>query len=196
MIRLRRLGRDAEGAAAVEFAMVAPVLLLTVMGIFDMGYSMYTTSILQGAIQKAARDSSIEGAPLSAAAIDARVTRMVRHIVPGAVLAFGRKSYSSFSDVGRPEDFTDTDRDGICNNGEPFEDVNGNGTWDADRGKGGFGGARDAVLYTVTVTFDRPFPLARMLGQSQTMQLSTQTVLRNQPFGMPGAPVTTIGNCP
>jgi hypothetical protein len=43
--------------------------------------------------------------------------------------------------------------DGVCNAGEPFEDANANGSWDADQGKAGSGGARDAVLYEVQVTY-------------------------------------------
>ena len=48
--------RDARGVAAVEFALVAPALLLTIMGIFDLGYNIYANTMVQGAIQRAARD--------------------------------------------------------------------------------------------------------------------------------------------
>ena len=41
--------------------------------------------------------------------------------------------------------------------GEPFEDANANGTWDEDRGSDGQGGARDAVLYVVSVSYRRAF---------------------------------------
>ena len=58
--RLRHaLARDTRGAAVIEFALCAPVLLIGMMGLFDMGHNMYTASIIQGAVQKAARDSTI-----------------------------------------------------------------------------------------------------------------------------------------
>lgn len=190
-----RLAADCAGASLVEFALVAPVLLVTVMGLFDLGYTMYTNSMLQGAIHKAARDSTIEGAEARAADIDKKVEGAVRGVVYHAELGFDRKSYASFSDVARPEDYSDIDMDGDCNNGEPFEDANGNGTWDPDRGSAGQGGARDAVLYTVTVTYDRPFPIASLIGQDNTFTLKSQTVLRNQPYGAQQTAAPKTGNC-
>ena len=186
------LRRDARGATIVEFALLAPVLLLTLLGLFDIGYNTYTSSVLQGAIVKAARGSTIEGA--APAKLDARVEAAVRDIAPNATVTFDRKSYTSFSDVGAPEDFTDLDGDGICNNGEPFEDANGNGSWDADRGRSGSGGARDAVLYTVTVSYPRAFPLAKFIGVSDRHQAQSQTVLRNQPWDEQDTSVK-VGNC-
>ena len=177
-----RLPGDTRGAAALEFALVAPALLLTVMGIFDLGYNIYAATMVQGAIQHAARDSTIEGANLRRTQIDAAVSRAVHHVVPRATIAFSRRAYADFADVSRPEDFTDTDRNGLCDNGEPFEDANRNGTWDDDRGTAGSGGARDAVLYTVNVTYARGFPMASLIGLPDTVTTAAATVLRNQPY--------------
>ena len=80
--------------------------------------------------------------------------------------------------------------------GEPFEDANGNGQWDADRGRSGFGGARDAVLYSVNVEYDRFFPIARFIGVSETMDMTVSTVLRNQPYGLQDSGAPAVGNCP
>lgn len=195
MSRLRRLGPAHDGVAAVEFALIAPVLLVGVMGVFDLGHTMYTAALLEGAIQKSARDATIEGADAYSSNLDQRVAKIVRDVVPHATLAFERKSYASFSDARQPEDFTDGNTNGICDNGEPFEDVNGNATWDDDRGRSGNGGARDAVLYEVTVTYERLFPIAGFVGQSDDFTLVTQTVLRNQPYGLQGAFTPTIRRC-
>lgn len=188
------LGRDIRGATMLEFALITPALLLVLFGLFDISYNIYTKTLLEGAIQKAARDSTIEAASSRVAAIDTAVERAVHQIVPSASVAFSRSSYSNFSDVAQPEDFTDSDSDGICNNGEPFEDANGNGSWDADRSKAGFGGARDAVLYRVTVEYDRAFPLASLIGLPKTVQTEASTVLRNQPWNLQDI-TTTIGSC-
>ena len=93
-------------------------------------------------MQQAARDATIEGAAGQESKIDARVAHAVRQIVPSARISFSRKAYATFSEVGQPEDFSDIDGNGTCNDGEPFEDANDNGTWDRDRGTDGFGGAR------------------------------------------------------
>lgn len=181
---LQRLLRDHSGVTIVEFAMVAPVLLMLLMGLFDLSYNMYTTEMLQGAIHDAARDSTMEGAAGNEAALDAIVTTAVHAVAPAAVLSFNRQAYSSFTAIGRPEDYTDVDNNGTCDNGEPYEDANGNGAWDISTGKTGFGGARDAVLYTVTVNYKRAFPIAAFIpGQSDDFTLEASSVLRNQPFG-------------
>lgn len=188
---------DRTGATIVEFALVLPVLLLTLFGLSDLGYNLYTAQMLQGAIQNAARLSTLQGASDKQAGIDEVVTRAVHAVAPNATLDFNRKSYANFSDVARPEDFTDINTNGTCDSGEPFEDANANGSWDADAGSDGFGGARDAVLYTVTVNYPRVFPIARLIpGQSDTMALTAVTVLRNQPFNIQDAPVAAAGNCP
>ena len=192
---IRRLLLDQHGVTAVEFALLAPVLLISLMGCFDLGHNMYTNGMLVGAIQKTARDSSIEGASGNEAALDQHVAEVVHAIAPSATLTFTRKAYTNFGDVSQPEDYTDVNANNICDNGEPFEDANGNGAWDADRGSSGFGGARDAVLYTVDVTYDRLFPLAGLIGQPPTMTVSAATVLRNQPYGQQGQPAVTQGAC-
>ncbi len=183
MTALRALRRDERGATLVEFALVAPVLLLTLLGLFEMGYNYYIQAQLQGAIQKAARDSTIETAMGKTSEIDDRVENAVHMIVPGAKVGFSRTSYTNFTDVAEPEDFTDIDGNGTCSDGEPFEDANANGTWDQDRGKLGQGGARDAVLYVVSVTYRRMFGVARLIGFPEMFTTEATTVVRNQPFG-------------
>ena len=186
------LADDQTGAAIIEFALIAPVLLMTLFGLFDLGHGMYTKSLLQGAIEKASRDSTIEGA--TTGTLDARVSQVVRRIAPGAAITFNRTSYATFTSINLAEDFVDTDHNGACNSGETFEDANGNGVWDTNQGRNGNGGARDAVLYTVTVTYPRIMPIGRLIGQPNTQRMATSTVLRNQPWGLQNAPPTAI--CP
>ena len=193
MTRPACLFRNVRGSSSVEFALIAPVMLMTLFGMFDIGHGMYTKSLLEGAIEKAARNSTIEGA--TTGSLDARVTLIVRQIAPGATLTFSRSNYASFSSVRQPEDFTDVDGDSACNNGEPFEDANGNGTFDNDRGRAGNGGARDAVLYKVSVSYPRLMPIGRFVGGPSTQDMSAVAVLRNQPYGMQNLAAAT-GNCP
>lgn len=176
------LARDQRGAALVEFALIAPVLVTMLLGLFEVGYNLYTQAQLQGTIQKAARASTIENANKGKAAIDERVEEAVKAIAPRATVDFSRKSYATFSEVAQAEDFTDIDGNGICNDGEQFEDVNGNGLWDQDRGKIGMGGARDVVLYRVKVGYPRAFGISKLLGLSDTVEFEASTVLRNQPY--------------
>ncbi|MFD2578707.1 TadE/TadG family type IV pilus assembly protein [Novosphingobium colocasiae] len=57
-----RLRGACEGAAAVEFALAAPVLLVLLIGMFDMGHMAYLNAVLNGAVEKVARDSALETA--------------------------------------------------------------------------------------------------------------------------------------
>ena len=190
----RRLRRDARGATAVEFAAIAPALLLVVLGLMDLGYNIYATSLLEGAVHKAGREATIEGAETRGLAIDNGVRAAVGDIAPNAEVSFSRRAYIDFSDVDQPEEFTDTNEDGICNEGEPFEDANDPGSWDEDRGSADMGGARDAVLYTVTVSYPRAFPAMRLFGFSDRVTATAHTVLRNQPYG-PQNQAMAVGNC-
>ena len=191
---LERLARDRRGVTIVEFAIIAPALLVVLLGVFDIGFNMYVTSVLDGATQKAARDSTIEGAETQGLGIDDSVKAAVHNVIPSATLTFERRAYRDYANIHQPEDFTDVDSDGTCDNGEPFEDVNGNGAWDTDRGADGMGGARDAVLYTVDVSYPRMFPLMRLIGFPPVVTNETQTVLRNQPYGNQDTTVT-IEHC-
>ncbi len=190
MEKLQILRKNEAGAALVEFAFVAPVLILLIMGMLDIGHRIYATAILQGSVQKAARDASLDDGAANASAIDDRVKELMLPVLqeePISSFAFDRRNYSSFSDVAQPEDFTDSNNDGTCNNGEPYDDSNGNDSWDADKGIAGQGNAKDAVLYTVTVTYPRLFPMAEMIGLPQNEVIEASTVLRNQPFGAQSA---------
>jgi hypothetical protein len=193
-MRPRTLIRDTAGATLVEFGLIAPALIMLLTGMFEMGYNYYMQAQLQGAVQQAARGASVQSGAGNPATADAAVTAAVRAIVPNAELAFSRRAYSTFSDVNRPEDFTDIDKDGVCNNGDPFEDANGNGTWDEDRGTAGGGGARDAVLYVVDVSYPRAFGVAQFVGLSETFTTQAVTVLRNQPWEAQGFS-SAVGNC-
>lgn len=198
MIRrlFNRLRRDQRGVSIIEFALLAPTLMVMLFGLMDLAYSMYTSQMLQGSIQTAARQATIEGAASNSAGIDGLVTTAVRTLSPNATLTFSRTSYSSFTEVGRPEDYTDLNTNGTCDADEPFEDANGNGNWDLDPGQAGFGGARDAVLYRVDVSYPRLFPIYAFIpGQSSTNSLSVSTVLRNQPYGQQDTAAPTLGNC-
>lgn len=199
--RLRALRDDERGATIVEFAIVAPVMGLVLLGGFDVGHSLYMRSVLQGVLQKAARDSALEtgSAEAQLQLVDKKVKLQVSAIANNAKIDITRRYYRTFSDVAaaKAETWTDANGDGRCDNGESFTDTNGNNVWDADGGNGGQGGARDSTLYTVTVSYPRFFPVYNMIGGSNTTKISAATVLRNQPYadqGTYGAP--KAGNCP
>lgn len=187
MIRCRlrhpaRLARNEEGAYLIEFAMVMPVFLMLLMGTFDLGMQMYAKAALGGAVEFAARSNTLETNANNSAAIDQVVRDRVGVVARYANLSFTRTNFNNYSDVNRPEDFNDTNGNGTRDSFECFSDANNNNSYDSNRGGSGQGGASDVVLYKVDMTFNRIFPLWKMLGQSQSKTITVSTVLRNQPY--------------
>lgn len=183
--RCRLLGSlrtDKRGTALIEFALTAPVFLLILMGVFDYCWQLYAKQVLQGAVSQSARLSTLETYADDQTALDAMVKDRVLTVFSNADVQFSRKAYESFDDVGKPEPLSDLNGNGTHDPGECFEDMNGSGNWEADRGSAGNGGADDVVVYEVSMKFDRVLPVWRMLGQPQETTLSAATVLRNQPF--------------
>ena len=182
---VRRLRRQEGGLAMVEFALTAPVFLLLMMGIFDYSWQLYGRQVLQGTVAKAARDATLEKYATSQTALDDYVRNSVLKVFNNANVTFTRKVYDSFEEVGNPEPYKDSNNNGRYDTSptkECFEDINGNGVWDADRARSGNGGADDIVLYTATMKIQRVLPVWKMLGQPQESTITASTVLRNQPF--------------
>lgn len=193
----RVLARDVKGATIVEFALVAPVMCFLLLAAFDVGHTLYMRSVLQGILQKAARDATLETGLVAAnqTTLDNKVKAQVRALANNSTVTFSRKYYRTFSNAAAAkfEPFTDTNGNGTCNAGEPYQDNNGNSQWDATGGNTGQGGAKDAVLYTVTVSYPRFFPVDNFVGGSDTTVITASTVLRNQPYGDQAVPV--VRNC-
>lgn len=200
---LRLIAQAEDGATLLEFGFVAPVLCLLLVGSLEIGHTLYMQGVLEGALQKAARDGTLETAAGNTAAvrdaIDDAVEGQVLKLHHSADVQFSRRFYRTFTDAAeaRAEEFTDTNEDGECNDGEPFEDLNGNETLDLDGGDDVTrAGARDNVVYSVKVEYPRMFPLYRFIGGSDTTTLHATTVLANQPFGdQQSYDEPTVGHC-
>lgn len=181
MTLLRRLLRDRRGAAITEFAIIAPVLMLLLMGLGDVLYQAYLQAMVDGAVQKAARDSALEQSASDQSALDTGVQTAIKRLAKNATITFDRRSYSTFALV-KPENFIDSNSDGVRQATECFDDVNRNGVWDQDPGRLSQGGANDVTRYTVTVVYPRLFPLMKMMGMPNTNTLTSFTLLKNQPY--------------
>jgi len=191
----RRLRGDRRGATALEFAFVLPPFLFLLMGGSEVVYQVYVQSILDGAIQKAARDSAIQGGAQRSEELDGKVLSMVQVVAKSATVESStRKSYASFSTI-KAERFTDKNANNAYDANECFDDVNGNARWDADPGAAGQGGANDVALYTLKIRYPRLFPVAAMLGWGAQTVISASTLLKNQPYATQ-AVIATKTICP
>lgn len=180
----KRLRTDGRGTTIIEFAIIAPVMLMLIMGMCDLTYRGYLQSVLSGTMQKAGRDSTIEGndAAAAGAAIDAKVMKPILAIAKKATYVSTRKSYSTFGAIA-PEPFKDDNNNGIYEaSKECFTDLNGNKKWDTDPGITGQGGASDVTVYKIVVTYPRLFPLGKMIGLPPLQDIGATTILKNQPY--------------
>ncbi len=192
---VRSLARDDSGATAVEFAIVLPMFLAFMVGMFDTGYYLYNRVQLDGAVAKAGRDSSLESnIGTGAQAIDNRVKELMDIGAHEAVYVFKRESFTKFANAKRMEPWNDMNGNKSCDNGEPYEDMNNSSSWDRG-GKAGQGGAKDVVVYEVTMTYPRLFPTEALLGISDEVTIKAKTLIANQPYAQQNVNQNAIRNC-
>lgn len=187
-----------DGSSIVEFAVIAPVMFTLLFGGFDLGHNLYMRSVLQGAVNKAARDSALETGTQADVQerVDAAVKAQVLSVHSGARIRpedFERSFFRTFSDAAFPDSeiiLLDGGEIGVCEEGEKYIDENNSGTFEDDGVADGQGYTRDAVKYTVTVRYERLFPFPKLAGLDGEVEMSASTVIANQPYGQRIEPVT------
>lgn len=177
-LRQCRLACCEKGLALVEFALLAPVFLLFVLGGLEIGYRVYAEAIVNGALREAARMAST--GEYTGAQIDAKVTSMVHEFRDDAGVEIDKLSYSSFSGVGTSEPVTS----GTIESGTYcYLDINDNDQWDEDQGAAGLGGPEDVIYYEVTMTYGTLMGFTKKtLGLPDLSTIQQNTIVSNEPF--------------
>lgn len=182
-----RLWHRKDGASAIEFALVAMPLILTIVGIIEVALILFVDVLMEGAVRDAARFGITGYTPAGtdrAAVIREIVRKRTVGLIDMTEVKIETLVYQNFSDIGKPEPFTDQPPyNGRYDAGEPFVDVNGNGKWDSDMGAAGVGGPGAVVVYRVS--YDWPILTGLMkplLGDAGVVHLSVSTAARNEPF--------------
>lgn len=192
-----RLSKDSRGATLLEFAFVAPVLLLFLIGGVELGYKAYIRSVTNGVLERAARMAT--AGTLTDSEIDNFIRDQLTVVASGndtsTAVQITKLNYYNFSNVGAGEKITgDTTPMGVYNDTDCYEDRNNNGAFDATSGgASGVGGADDIVFYEVTVTVPRLLPFEGVMSlfnpsinfnnnNANTEIVSARTIIRNQPF--------------
>lgn len=186
MKRMRLLRRDERGSSLVELALIAPTLMLFVMGIIEVAMILFVSTLLEGSVREAGR-YGITGYVFQGTDRISVIRSIVAQNTIGLVdmekVKIETLTYESFSAIGKPEPFTDTNHNGQRDAGESYNDVNGNGKWDADMGASGVGGPGDIVVYTIT--YDWPFLttfLGDLMGSAGVIPLRASYAVRNEPW--------------
>ncbi len=186
---LRKLCRDDRGVTIIEFAFVAPVMLLFLGGLLELGYVAFARSTLESSILIASRASKVAECPAEVAELiraDLAESMTVILSADGKPPELVVKSYgSNFSSVGNPEPFNDINGNGKFDPGETYTDINGNGQWDSDMGKtGNFGSFGEVVAFTASYNVPSlvPFVSSTISNTDGYYRITAETVVRNEPF--------------
>ena len=137
------------------------------LGLLDLGYRSYATSVLQGALHDASRMATVGNFTL--AQIDARVKARLSNFATRSTVTTSTTSYYEFSGVSQPEKIVgDTVPLNVYNAGDCFEDANGNNAYDTDRGAEQHGRLRTTSSATRSRSpIPRIVPARRLHGLGQ-----------------------------
>jgi hypothetical protein len=179
-----------RGVTAVEFALIAPVLLLLLCGIIEFSMITFVSTTLESATSITSRLGKT-GYAAAGKTRQEHIMDTINHQTAGlldpAKITITTRVYSDFSKVGQPEPCISPVNPPCSGTaGVHYVDANGNGQWDSDMGAAGLGNGGDVVVYTVNYPWPVLTPMAgAVIGN--TYNITARTVVRNEPFtGGPG----------
>lgn len=179
--------RSEDGASALEFAMIAPIVLLFTVGVIEISLMMLTQNIMESATFVASRlgkTGYIEANMSREDTIKKALEDSADGLLDPGRVHIDKLSYDEFGDIGMPEPFVDANGNGDRDNGENYTDINGNSKYDKDMGAASAGGAGEIVVYVVTYAWKVTTPIMNaILGDEHgEYKLTARTVVKNEPF--------------
>lgn len=173
-----------KGVTAIEFAFIAPVLLMVIMGTMEIALMMYAQNMMEGSAflgSRTGKTGYVEEGMTQEETILQTINNRAGILLDTDNINITSKSYSEFGDVGQPEPFVDTNENGVRDYGENYTDINGDGEYSEDMGVEGYGLAVEITMYTITYDWPIFSPLLQpFFGASKT--LTATTVVKNEPY--------------
>ncbi len=181
LLKTRDLKKCDKGSVAIEFALIAPLVILFVVGIIELATAMAVSTMLEGGLREASR-FGITGSTTGGrqAAINQILANHSYGLINPTNINLSTRTYGSFASIG-DEEYTDSNGNGTHDEGEPYTDRNGNGSWDADGGSNGLGNASQIVVYRVSYDWPYLTGLFRPLV-GNTLHLTSAIAVRNEPY--------------
>ncbi len=181
-----RFARAEEGITALEFAYVAPVLLLMVFAIFEFSFIMLVSNMMESATHissRLGRTGYVNPDSTREETIIASIKQRAGSLINTELLSIETKVYSGIDKIGDAEPWNDINNNGIVDPGE-FDDINGNGVRDTDMARAGYGDANDIVVYTVSYPWDIRTPFMReFVGDDNgKFTIRAKAVVKNEPY--------------
>lgn len=161
-MKIRGFIRNKEGNAAVEFALIAPMLFLLLMGIVEFALVMFATSVIEGAATSASRlgltgraganNPTYGDTPERQAYVRAEIDRLSLGLVEADEVQFVPTIHSGY------------------------------GSADADQGEG-LGSGNQAVTYDLTYDWYFFTPLVgRFFGADNMFTIRASVIVKNEDF--------------
>lgn len=185
-LRRARLLRERSGVTALEFAFIAPVLMLMMMGIVEFSLIMFSMAAMESATIITARLGKT-GYVAPNTTRDQMIRDNIKNRTAGLLnpnlIDITYKVYSNFDKVGQPEPCIIPSAPPCPGTaGTNFSDINGNGQWDSDMGAAGLGNAGDVVVYTIVYPWPVMTPGVGVIT-GNPFNIIVRTVVRNEPYG-------------
>ena len=181
-----RIRRARDGSSLVEFAFVAPLFLMTLVGIIEVAMTLFVSSLLEGGLRDAARFGITGFTPAGTTreeAIVDHIDQVTLGLIDPSEITITTMIYPDFNQIGGEEPYVDANTNGQWDAGESYNDINGNGQWDADMGQAGMGGPGDVVVYSLEAPWTILTPLlSSVLGDDGQLTLRASIAVRNEPF--------------
>lgn len=177
-----------DGAVAIEFAIIAPVLLFFIFGIIEFSLLMYASTVLEGATTISSRlgKTGFEDVAGTGLSRQQMIEQLAKDKSDGLLnpdlITITTLAYGGLDDIGVPEPFTDQNGNALYDAGEPYTDINGNAQWDADMGAAGLGGANDIVVYTVRYPWRISTPMIARFFDDGVLEITSSAVVKNEPY--------------
>jgi Flp pilus assembly protein TadG len=183
---LCRLYREERGVTAIEFAVVAPVLSLLLLGIIEFAMIMIVYNTMEGATAISSRLGKTGFTEVNLTrqqTILNAITNRAGSLIDVSKLTVTSKFYKQYDQINDPEPFIDTNANGSYDAGECYTDINGNAQWDSDMGASGYGSAGDVVVYSVSYPWGLATPvISSLLGENGIYTITTRAVVKNEPY--------------
>jgi Flp pilus assembly protein TadG len=184
---LTRFRQDREGTAIIEFAIVAPMLFLLLIGIIEVGLIFFTTIVLEGATNIGSRIGRTGYTPTGMTREDyirSQIVSFSGGYLDPADLQIDMLAYQGFNNINQPEPCHIAVCTEQTTNPSEFDDINGNGHWDPDQGIAGAGNGRAIVLYRVNYDWPIFTPMMRgVLGDPNgNFPIGAIATVRNESF--------------
>jgi Flp pilus assembly protein TadG len=183
MVKSQTLARRRQkGSVAIEFALIAPVMFIFVIGMMEISTALAVSTFLEGGLRQASRFGVTGGD--GGIGREARIQQIMASNSFGLIdpndIALDTRTYGTFAEIG-DESYTDTNNNGTYDAGEPFIDRNNNGRWTPDSGTPGLGDGDDIVVYRVSYQWRFMTGVLRpIIGDHVTF--NSGIALRNEPF--------------